>query len=169
MTTTGPSDAELAKQYWRKQAQHLRAQLEEANPTMKPTGGTGAKPWKAVEDAAVAGASSRAFLTAFGNTGNETSITPKVSPSEVAAAKGRIIEAMVQAGRDTRYIEDAMQKISPHLDIFALSTDPAVQSVLLQRIMNNNSGQNFGMRDLIDAMKLVEDLRSLLDDWKRIQ
>jgi len=158
--TTGPSDSELAKQYWRRQAQNLRAQLEEANPSLKPIGGIGSRPWKPVEDAAIAGASSRAFLTAFGNGGSEPSVMPKASPSEVAAAKGRIIEAMVQAGRDTKYIEDAMQKISPHLDVFALSADPAVQSVLLQRIMNNNSAQNLGMRDLIDAMKLVQDLRN---------
>jgi len=157
--TTGPSDSELAKLYWRRQAQQLRAQLEESNPSMKPTGGSGTKPWKPVEEAAIAGASSRAFLTAFGNSGSET-VTPKVSPSDVAAAKGRIIEAMVAAGRDTKYIEDAMLKISPHLDLFALSSDPAVQSVLLQRIMNNNPPQNLGMRDLIDAVKLVTDLRN---------
>ena len=112
--TTGPSDQELAKNYWKRTAMSLRSQLEEKNPEMKTS--PSSKPWKPIEDAAVAGASSRAFLTAFGNGGNETSTTPKVSPSEVAAAKGRIIEAMVQADRDTKYIEDAMQKISAHLD-----------------------------------------------------
>jgi hypothetical protein len=161
--TAGPSDAELAKLYWKRQAQQLKAQIEEADPTMKSTTGaaTGVKPWKPVQDAAVAGASTKAFIQAF-NGNNETSVTPKVSPSEVAAAKGRIIEAMVQAGRDTRYIEDAMMKISPHLDIFALSSDPAVQSVLLQRIMSGGAsgGQNFGMRDLIEAVKLVNDVRA---------
>jgi len=159
MTTTGPSDQELAKKYWKNQYGSLRHRLEESNPDMAtPSTGSKAMPWRAVQDAVTAGASTRAFMQAFEGA-NDNGLKQKVSPADVATAKSRIIEAMVKAGRDTAYIEDAMTKIGPHLDIFALSTDPAVQSILLQRIMNGNSGQNFGMHDLVDAVKLVNDVR----------
>src|SRR5437667_4862395 len=159
MTSSGPSDQALAKVYWRKQAQHLRAQLEEANPTMKPTGGTAVKPWKQVEDAAISGASSRAFLTAFQGD-NAPSGIQKVSPAEVASSKARIVESLVQQGKDAAYIEDVMNRVSPHLDIFAMTSDPAIQSVLLQRLVNSNSNQNFGLKDLIEATKLIHDVRN---------
>ncbi len=151
MTTTGPSDAELAKQYWRKQAQHLRAQLEEANPTMKPSGGTGAKPWKAVEDAAISGASSRAFLTAFeGNGTNPNSKPVQLDPNIVIQAKATIVNALA-ANHTPEQIAVYLEKISPFLDTAMLAgSDPLAQSLLYAKVMSSNRQQPLGLKDVIE-------------------
>jgi len=157
--TTGPSDQELAKKYWKNQYVSLRHKLEESNPDMTgPSASSRGMPWRAVQEAATAGASTRAFMAALEG-GNETGLKQKVSTSDIASAKASIIRSLVAAGRDTAYIEDAMARISPHLDIFALSNDPAVQSILLQRIMNGGSSQSLGLRDLVEAMRVVNDVR----------
>src|SRR5437016_4617280 len=158
MTTTGPSDQELAKKFWKGQYISLRHKLEENNPDMVASS-AGAKPWRAVQEAATAGASTRAFMQAFEGD-RAGSGSQKVNPTEVATAKARIVESLVQQGRDAAYIEDVMNRVSPHLDIFAMTSDPAVQSVLLQRLVNGNSNQNFGLKDLVEATRLIHDVRN---------
>src|SRR5437667_1153119 len=156
---SGPSDVQLAREYWRKQAMHLRAQLEESNPSLKPTGATGAKPWKPVEDAAIAGASSRAFLTAFGNGNSEPSLTAKVSPSEIAASRQRTIEALVKAGKSDAEIQAFLEKTSGYVDALAMAAnDPMMTSLLFNRVMTGGN-QQLTMKDMIETIRLAQDLR----------
>src|SRR3989442_10868583 len=156
--TTGPSDAEISKQFWKSRFTRLRNEIEENNPGMvKPS--AGAKAFQPIQDAAVAGASTRAFLTAFQGDSAPSGLQ-KVNPTEVATAKARIVESLVQQGKDAAYIEDVMNRVSPHLDIFAMTSDPAVQSVLLGKLVSGNSGQNFGLKDLIEGTKLIHEVRN---------
>jgi hypothetical protein len=157
MTSSGPSDAELAKQYWKRQALKIRGELEEHNPTFaKPS--AGAKTFEPIQQAAVAGASTRAFMEAFQGNGSGNKSQPVMS--DPAGAKARIVEALVKQGKSGEHIQDVLDRVSPHIDIFSMTSDPAVQSILLQRLMNGNQGQNFGLRDLVEALKLVETVRA---------
>src|SRR2546426_9017884 len=109
--TTGPSDAEISKQFWKSRFTRLRNEIEENNPGMvRPS--AGAKAFEPIQQAAVAGASTRAFLTAFQGD-NATSSVQKISPAEVASSKARIVESLVQQGKDAAYIEDVMNRVSP--------------------------------------------------------
>src|SRR5437667_6294360 len=157
--TTGPSDAELAKQYWRNKAQHLRAELEESNPSLRPTGATGAKPWKPVEDAAIAGASSRAFLTAFGNGNSEPSLTAKVSPSEIAASRQRTIEALVKAGKSDAEIQAFLEKTSGYVDALTVAGNDSMMATLLFNRVMTGGNQQLTMKDMIETIRLAQDLR----------
>src|SRR5437867_1738220 len=161
MTTSGPSDAELAKLYWRKQAQHLRAQLEEANPTMKPTGGTGVKPWKQVEDAAISGASSRAFLTAFeGNGTNPNSKPVQLYPNTLIQAKATIVNALA-ANHTPEQIAVYLEKISPFLDTAMLAgSDPLAQSLLYAKVMSSNQQQPLGLKDVVELVQIINQAKS---------
>src|SRR2546427_391063 len=85
----------------------------------------------------------------------------RITAAELERSKrARIVESLVKQGKDAAYIEDVMNRVSPHLDIFSMTSDPAIQSVLLQKLVSGNSGQNFGLKDLIEATKLIHDVRN---------
>ena len=161
--TTGPTDAQISKEYWKRQFTSLKHSLEENNPGMKPIS-PNAKPWQVIQDSAIQGAAAGAGQASYFQTlkafqGNESAKQQPVI-SDPAGAKARIIETLIRQGKDAGYIEDVLNRVSPYLDIFGLTNDSAVQSILLSRLMNGSSGQNsFGLRDLVESIKLVENLR----------
>src|SRR5439155_20648837 len=76
-----------------------------------------------------------------------------------AGAKSRIVEALIKAGKSPTEITEYLDKISSHLDVLALSTDPAVQSILFSRVMSGSSTQTLGMKDVIETIRLVSELK----------
>src|SRR5437016_862489 len=157
MTTTGPSDAEISKQFWKSRFTRLKNELEENNPSMvKPS--AGAKAFQPIQDAAVAGASTRAFLTAFqGDTA--PSNVQKVSPGEIAASRQRTIEALVKAGKSDTEIQTFLEKTSGYVDALAMAgSDPMMTTLLFNRVMTGGN-QQLTMKDMIDTIRLAQDLR----------
>ncbi len=83
---------------------------------------------------------------------------PKLGPVEIAASKARIIEALAKAGKTAAEIEEYLNRISPHLDLYAMATDPAAQSLLFARTMSGG-GQQLGVKDIIEVVKMASELK----------
>jgi len=155
--TTGPSDAEISKQFWKSRFTRLKNEIEENNPSMvKPS--AGAKAFQPIQDAAVAGASTRAFLTAFQGD-NVSSGVQKVSPGEVAASRQRTIEALVKAGKSDDEIQSFLEKTSGYVDALAMAgNDSTMATLLFNRVMTGGN-QQLTMKDMIETIRLAQDLR----------
>jgi len=142
-------------------ALRTRSETERLNPSMIK--GERAAPWKPVQEAAIAGASSRAFLTAFGNGGSETSATPKsVNPSTLIEQKSLIIRSLVAAGKRPEEIETYMVKVAPFIDVVAAAgaADPIAQSMLFTRLMSGSGSQGLTIKDVAEVIALVNSARS---------
>ncbi len=155
--TTGPSDAEISKQFWKSRFTRLKNEIEENNPSMvKPS--AGAKAFQPIQDAAVAGASTRAFLTAFQGD-NVSSGVQKVSPGEVAASRQRTIEALVKAGKSDDEIQSFLEKTSGYVDALAMAgNDSTMATLLFNRVMTGGN-QQLTMKDMIETIRLAQDIR----------
>ena len=82
----------------------------------------------------------------------------KVSADPVAV-KGQIIQEMIRQGKDTEFIAQAMDKITPFIDTLALAGDnPALQTILVSKIMSGGLGTN-PTRELIELMRLQRELQ----------
>ena len=154
----------------RKRREYLRARRElgealrvrseaERLGGMIPRRGDGEKDWSQdLIDTKMKALKAKVTIDTLGNANNvNTNPQPKVT-ADLITVKGKIIQEMVQQGKDPDYIESAMSKISPYIDTLALANDnPAVQSILVSKIMSGNVNGN-GTRDLIQLMQLAREL-----------
>jgi hypothetical protein len=114
-------------------------------------------PLDRIEEARIRGLEVFQFEKGIGGNTSK-SATPQVTPGDIASAKARIVEALAKAGKSAPEIEEYLTRISPHLDVYALATnDPTSQALLYSRVMSGN-GQS-GLKDIVETIKLVNDLR----------
>ena len=124
---------------------------------MRPSKFGRPSPLDRVREARVSGMEVRSFEQGLAGEINQSKTQP--TSSDVAGAKSRIVEALIKAGKSPTEITEYLDKISSHLDVLALSTDPAVQSILFSRVMSGSSTQTLGMKDVIETIRLVSELK----------
>ncbi len=112
-----------------------------------------------VKEARLSGLEIKEFSRGLGDESSSSKSSSHVSPGDIAASKGRIIESLAKAGKSPSEIQEYLEKISPQLDVFALTSDPAVQAVLFSKVMGNSGAQSLGLKDVVETIRLVNDMK----------
>ena len=122
---------------------------------MRPSKFGRPSPLDRVREARVSGLEIREFEKGLSGENNPS----KTQPSDIAGAKSRIVEALIRAGKTSDQIQEYMDRISPAIDVYGLSNDPAVQSILFSKIMGTGGTQQLGLKDVVETIKMVSDMR----------
>src|SRR5438094_1037254 len=149
------------------EAEETRMKLAGLDPAIEGDGTPGVQmrpskfgrpsPLDRVREARVSGMEVRSFEQ--GLAGGDSQSRTQLATSDIAGAKSRIVEALIRAGKTSDQIQEYMDRISPAIDVYGLSNDPAVQAILFSQVMGNSATQQLGLKDVVETIKMVNDMR----------
>jgi hypothetical protein len=148
-------------------AENTRLQLAGLDPALENNGIPGAQGRSGrrpsaldrIREARVSGLEIKEFSKGIGEEAS-TSKSVQVNPSTLLEQRGLIIRSLVAAGRTPEQIESYLFKVAPFLDVVATAgADPMTQSLLYSRLMSGNGQQSLGVRDIIEVIGMVNQMK----------
>src|SRR5438094_2253624 len=149
------------------EAEETRMKLAGLDPAIEGDGTPGVQmrpskfgrpsPLDRVREARVSGMEVRSFEQGLAGADNQS--RTQLATSDIEGAKSRIVEALIRAGKTSDQIQEYMDRISPAIDVYGLSNDPAVQAILFSKVMGNSGTQQLGLKDVVETIKMVNDMK----------
>src|SRR5438105_5987621 len=158
--TAGPTDTELAKNYWKRTALSLRSQLEEKNPDMATRGKSGGIAEEYAQQYKE-GVKIRGFERGLGDLNPERSDTqPKIDTGRLALSGQETVRELVKQGKSDEQIQAFLEKTSGYVDALALAgNDPTTTALLFNRVMNSSgNNQQLAYKDILEIIRMSQQL-----------